>query len=254
MPCGYVWTTTVRIWHQVPYRAGQQTRLVSKSPTELCSDLTSSRSLEQICAEVPCASKFDYSNDQISLHPECASITAGAFWSTRDSSLRVWKHFAQLQGGLGASRSTSARCKLVQKPHPNLPDTPVALTSDSKYFQMLPGPLELCNVLLESARAFSDSPEGTCSYGGTFRMLWDSLGAESNFVAAEISTQACRRLCAQLRPLCKLCSRLGAIFTQQWFGGAAAAVGIIFGLSVPQPQGISFILFVFVAVTRFSTA
>jgi hypothetical protein len=35
---------------------------------------------------------------------------------------------------------SSAKCKSVQKPHANLPDTPVALTSASKYFEMLPGP------------------------------------------------------------------------------------------------------------------
>jgi len=34
----------------------------------------------------------------------------------------------------------SARCKSVRKLHANLPDTPLALTSASKYFQMLPAP------------------------------------------------------------------------------------------------------------------
>jgi hypothetical protein len=50
---------------------------------------------------------------------------------------------------------TSARCKSVQKPHANLPDTPVDLTSAPKSFQILPGPpganwgaLRLCKSIL----------------------------------------------------------------------------------------------------------
>jgi len=49
----------------------------------------------------------------------------------------------------------SGKCKSVQMPHPNYPDTPVDLTSASKYFQMLPGPpeakysaLRLCKCIL----------------------------------------------------------------------------------------------------------
>jgi len=68
---------------------------------------------------------------------------------------------------------TSAKCKSVWKPHANLPDTPVDLTSASKYFQMLPGPLELSRVLSDSAKAYSGAPESTCSYGGAFTMLRD---------------------------------------------------------------------------------
>jgi hypothetical protein len=36
--------------------------------------------------------------------------------------------------------STSATFQSVQKPHVHLPDTPVVLTSTSKYFQILPDP------------------------------------------------------------------------------------------------------------------
>jgi len=50
---------------------------------------------------------------------------------------------------------TSAKCHSVQKPYANLPDTPVALASVSKYFQMLPAPpgalqsaLRLCKSIL----------------------------------------------------------------------------------------------------------
>jgi hypothetical protein len=34
-------------------------------------------------------------------------------------------------------------------------------------------PLELCKMLSDCARAFSSSPESTCSNGGAFRMLQD---------------------------------------------------------------------------------
>jgi len=34
----------------------------------------------------------------------------------------------------------SVKCKSVRKPHATLPDTPLTLTSASKYFQILPGP------------------------------------------------------------------------------------------------------------------
>jgi len=38
--------------------------------------------------------------------------------------------------------------------------------------------------------------------------------------AAETLPQVCRRFREQLRPLCKCCGRLGAIFSQQWFLGS----------------------------------
>jgi len=51
--------------------------------------------------------------------------------------------------------SSSAQCNSVRKPYATLPDTPVALTSASKYFQILPAPpgalkraLRLCKIIL----------------------------------------------------------------------------------------------------------
>jgi len=82
MPCGYARTSAVRIRDQVSCRAAQRSRLLSKSPAELCSGVSFSRSLPQICAEVSGPPKFDYSISQISKHPECTSITAGAFRNT----------------------------------------------------------------------------------------------------------------------------------------------------------------------------
>jgi len=53
---------------------------------------------------------------------------------------------------------TSAKCKSVRKPQPSLPETPVAITSASKYFQILPGPpealqsaLRLCKSILRGS-------------------------------------------------------------------------------------------------------
>jgi len=63
--------------------------------------------------------------------------------------------------------------KSVQKQHAIVPDPPGNLTSACKCFWMLPDPLELSNVLSDSARAFLVAPECTCSYGGAFRMLQD---------------------------------------------------------------------------------
>ena len=57
----------------------------------------------------------------------------------------------------------------------------------------------------DSARAFSDAPESTCSYGGAFRTLRDLTIRMSNFGAAETAAQ--------------LCGRLGAGFSKQWFLG-----------------------------------
>jgi hypothetical protein len=53
--------------------------------------------------------------------------------------------------------STSAKCKSVQKPHTNLPDSLVALTSASNYFQMLAGQLEICKLRSDSAGAVDGS-------------------------------------------------------------------------------------------------
>jgi len=77
--------------------------------------------------------------------------------------------------------------------------------------------LELCHVLSDSAEAFSGAPESTWNYGDSFRMLRDWLLGELNFGVAETTAQVCRRLWEQQRPLCKLCMRLGATFSQQWF-------------------------------------
>ena len=89
--------------------------------------------------------------------------------------------------------------------------TPVLL-STSRCSQT---PLELSNVLSDSARAFSGAPESTCSYGGAFRMLqdltyrivkfWSSWDVCTDLWetsrAAGTAVQLCGRLWEQLRTL-----------------------------------------------------
>jgi len=66
--------------------------------------------------------------------------------------------------GMHLETITSAQCKSVWKPYANLPDTPVALTSASKYFQMLPAPpgalgsaLRLCKSIHQQNVIWSGS-------------------------------------------------------------------------------------------------
>jgi len=108
IPCWYetLKTTPARIQHQVSPRAEQRSQLLWKSPPELCCGLTCSWSLLQTCTEVKVTPKLDNPISQISEHPECTSITAGAFWIIWEYSCRVWEHIAKLQEGLGASGST----------------------------------------------------------------------------------------------------------------------------------------------------
>jgi len=136
---------------------------------------------------------------------------------------------------------SSAKCKSVRKPHTYLPDTPVAPTSASKYFQMLPGPpgalqcaLRLCKSILRCSlrhlqgwRCIQDATRLTIRIVKCWS-CWDlCAGLQETSRAAETSAQVWGRLCEQLRPLRKFCGRLGAIFSQQWFRAAAAAAGSI---------------------------
>jgi len=89
-------------------------------------------------------------------------------------------------------------------------------------------PLELSKVLSDSAREFSGAPESTCIYGGAFRMLW-------YLTYRIVKFRSSWNLCAALRE--SWCHILTAVFHR-----------------VPQPQGISSIVFVFVTVTWFAKA
>jgi len=109
-----------------------------------------------------------------------------------------------------------AKCKSVWKPNANLPDTLVALTSASKYFQILPAPpgtlqsaLRLCKTILRCSwkhlqlwRSIQDAMRLTTRIV-KFWSCWDlctGLGETSR--AAEISVWALRENSAQV------CSRL----------------------------------------------
>jgi hypothetical protein len=80
----------------------------TKCSAVLASGLSCSQSLPQscvavsaaldvsrlICTEVLAAPKFDYPISQTSLHPECTSLTAGAFRITREYFCRVCEGIA----------------------------------------------------------------------------------------------------------------------------------------------------------------
>jgi len=123
----------------------------------------------------------------------------------------------------------SAKCNLVRKPHANLPGTPVALTSAAKYLQMLPAPpgalqcaLGLCKSIprcswkhLQLWRCIQDATRLTIRIV-KFWSCWNlCTGLQGTSRSTETSAQLCRRLWEQLRPLRKLCRRLGAKFSQQ---------------------------------------
>jgi len=146
-------------------------------------------------------------------------------------------------------RTSSAKCQLVRKLHTNLPDTLVTLNNALNLIQtlLLPSPmlstlsrcsetpLELGEVLSDSARAFSGAPETTCSYGGAFRMLQDltyrvvKFWSSWDLYAGPWETSRAGQTSAPIS------WRLGALFSQ------------VVVLSVPQLQVISFIIFLFVS-------
>jgi len=130
--------------------------------------------------------------------PSPSGLTAD--WSDR---FHLRRH-----GGCPASNHSysSAKCKSVRKLHGNLPATPVALTSASKYLQMLPGPPgalqsapRQCKSILRTLRAWTIRIVKSWSSWDLRADLWETSRA------AETTAQLCRRL--------------GAVFSQQWFLG-----------------------------------
>lgn len=102
------WTTAVILYHQVSHRACVQvlSTLGVKSSADLCRGIRCSRGLPQCCADWSIAPNSDYSETQISEHPEYTSITAGAFRSTAECVCTVGEHLAQLLGDMGGCGST----------------------------------------------------------------------------------------------------------------------------------------------------
>ena len=91
--------------------------------------------------------------------------------SIRELNLQALAQRQENSAGTWNVLPSSAKWNSVRKSYANLQDTPVPLTTSSKYLQMLPAPLELCKVLSYSARAFPWAPKTTWSDGGVFRML-----------------------------------------------------------------------------------
>jgi len=81
----------------------------TKFSAELPSGLSFTRSLWQNSRDFSGGPKLDYFIWHISKHLECILTAAGACWSTWECPCRVWEHFAELEGGLEASRSTHNR-------------------------------------------------------------------------------------------------------------------------------------------------
>jgi hypothetical protein len=126
---------------------------------------------------------------------------------------------------------TSAKCKLVRKPHANLRDTSVFINSALKYIQMLQGPpgalqcaFRLCKSIIRCSWkhlllwwCIQDATRLTIKIVQLWR-FWDFCAdLQETWRVAETSAQVCGRLPEPLRSLHKLCGRLGVIFSTQWF-------------------------------------
>jgi len=137
---------------------------------------------------------------------------------------------------------TSAKCKSVWKPHHNCPYTPVALTSASKYFRMLPAPpgalqyaFRLCKSILRCSRKHLQ----LC------RCLQDA----TRLTVRIVKFWSCCDLCPGLRETSGATETSAQALRETWCQILTAVVH-----RVSQPQGISFIIFIFVFVTRFATS
>ena len=143
----------------------------------------------------------------------------------------VWVfHVVKHQQNVNRSGSNTQSSQTLRVTSPVLPST-------SRCFQT---PLELSNVLSDSARAFSGAPESTCSYGGAFRKLRDLTYRIVKF-------QSSWDLCADLREASRAaqttaqhCGRHVAVFSQQWF--------------LHNHKEFHITIFVFVTVTKFATS
>jgi len=96
----------------------------------------------------------------------------------------------------------SAKCKSARKPHANLPDTAFNLTSESKYFQMLPGPPWAKERALRLCKSIP-----WCSW--KLRQIWRCIQDATRFDLKDshmleqrrASVQVCGRRRERLRPL-----------------------------------------------------
>jgi hypothetical protein len=138
---------------------------------------------------------------------QCESAESQYVFSQCNRSRKIWVynreiHFKErrkkvqcgFRGNLNDSCS-SAKCNLVRNIHANLPDTLVALTCASKYFQMLPatpGACAKCSQSLEEhLHVLRKTPGAIHVHSGWFK-IW--LLRESNVGTAEASAQVGGRL------------------------------------------------------------
>jgi len=123
---------------------------------------------------------------------------------------------------------TSAKCKSVQKPYANLPDTPVALTSASKYFQMLPGlPGALWSALrlskrfpggsrkhLQLWRCYQDGTRFDYEDGQIWGLLSPLYRLAGDCESSGDSCAALRETSRAAETAAQLCRILGAVISQ----------------------------------------
>jgi len=151
---------------------------------------------------------------------------------------------------------SSAKCKSVWKPHADLPDTPDTLNSAATYFQILRSPLgalqcalRLCkNILrcswkhLQLCRCIQQAMRYHYWDGQTFELLRPLPRSAGDF-------ESTWELSAGLRETSRESETSAPVPRGTWWDILTAVV-----LRGPQSQGIVFVIFVIVTVTRFPTS
>ena len=139
-------------------------------------------------------------------------------------------------------RYSSAKSKSVQKPHAHLLDTPVALTSALKYFQMLPGPPGALQCALRLFKSIL-----RCFW--KYVQLWRCIQDATRLTIRIFKFWSCWDLYTGLQETLRASETSVQALQETWCHILTAVV-----LRVAQPQGISSIVFDFVTVTRFATS
>jgi len=152
------------------------------------------------------------------------------------------------------SATTSTKCKLVCKPQANLPDTPEALASTSKYFLILLGPpggvnsaLKLCTSILSCfwkwLQWWRCSQDAT-RFGYYHRQILEQVGPLGRAVE---DFECSRDLCADLWDTSRGAETSAPALRKTWCHSLTEVA-----LRVLQPQGIRFIMFIFHTVAWFA--
>jgi len=134
-----------------------------------------------------------------------------------------------------------SKCKSVRKPDAKLPEFPVALTSASKYFQMLPDP----PGDLQCASKFCKSIH---RYSRKWMQSWMCMQNATRLTITMVKHWSRCEQCAGLWQCSRAAETSAQALQETWCHTLTPLV-----LSISQPPGISFFIFVFVSVTRFAT-